>query len=73
MIWVIASLPFWALAVIAVIVAAACTWSGLHTRMYQRGVAEGKLDQPQQAYFLIGVGFWIIAGLFALIAAKICS
>lgn len=41
--------------------------------MYQRGVAEGKLDQPQQAYFLIGVGFWIIAGLFALIAAKICS
>lgn len=73
MIWVIASLPFWAVAAILAVVAAACIWSGLDTNMHRRGVAAGKLNQPQHAYFMIGVGAWIAAGLFALLAAKICS
>jgi hypothetical protein len=73
MIWIIASIPFWAVAAMLAIVAAVCTWSGLHTSMYRRGVAAGKLDQSQHAYFMIGVGAWIAAGLFALLAAKICS
>lgn len=73
MIWIIASIPFWAIAAIAAIVGAASTWTGLHGSMYKRGVAAGKLDQPQHAYFLIGIGCWIISGVLALIAAKICS
>lgn len=73
MIWIIASLPFWAVAAVLAVVAAACTWSGLHGAMYKRGVLEGKLTQSQHAYFMIGIGAWIVAGLFALLAAKICS
>lgn len=73
MMWVIASLPFWAVAAVSTAVASACSWIGLHTRMYERGVAAGKLNGPQHTYFLIGIGFWIISGTFALIAAKICS
>lgn len=73
MIWIIASIPFWAIAAIAAAVAVACTWTGLDASMYKRGVAAGKLDQPRHAYFLIGVGCWAISGAFTLIAAKICS
>jgi len=71
--WIIASIPFWAVAAIAAIVGAASTWTGLHGSMYRRGLVAGKLDQPQSAYFMIGVGCWVISGFFTLIAAKICS
>lgn len=73
MIWIIASIPFWAIAAIAAAVGASCTWIGLHASMYERGIAAGKLDKPQHEYFLIGVGFWLVSSAFALIAAKICS
>lgn len=73
MIWIIASIPFWAIAAIAAIVGAASTWTGLHAGMYDRARIAGKLDQPRHAYFLIGVGCWIISGTVAFLAAKICS
>jgi hypothetical protein len=73
MIWIIASIPFWVVAATAAVVAAASIWCGLHGEMYRRGIAAGKLNQRQESYFLIGVGFWIVSGGFAIIAAKICS
>lgn len=73
MIWIVASLPFWAVAATIGVVGTACVWSGLHTNMYRRGVVAGKLNQPRRAYFMIGIVAWIIAGLFAFLAAKICS
>lgn len=66
MIWAIASAPFWILAAVAAVVAAASTWTGLHGSMYRRGVDQEKLNKPQHSYFLIGVGCWIISGTLAL-------
>lgn len=73
MMWVIVSIPFWVVAALATLTAVACTWCGLDRRMFDRGVALGRLNHSRDFYFWIGVICWTVSGIFALIAAKIAS
>lgn len=73
MIWIIASLPLWSLAVLIFVLGAACSICGVSASIYRIGIYRGTLDKPRSSYLLIGIACLLTSWILAAGAAKICS
>lgn len=71
--WIIASIPFWAITLIFSIAAFCCSLIAFSETVYREGIASGRLEKSRASYLVAGIFLWLFAGIVGLIAAKICS